>query len=212
MTMPDGSESIKCVSCGGEHPRHLSVVVIPSGLGCGLACMAPEQRDLFGLPDPDDAAIGAHPTPPYLEGWQDKPSRYFTVTMTEPFQNTPALDQEHFRYALNKFGLGNALRAGYSNPDSRIQLDIQGHPVTFAFSTYTATERLQIWVDAITPCETPRLIRGARLSWTSNPAKPQRDWANRTAVTFLKLHAPTDDPVEHPDQPLQNEGLAPPEP
>ena len=200
MTSQTEQETVQCVACGETHPRSLSVVVTPSHLACGLACMTPAQRALFNLPDPEDAAIGAFPTPPHLQGWQDKPSKYFTLTMTETPADLPNLTQDHFRYAINQFGLAPTLRAGYANPQAKMDLTIEGTPITFLFSAYTAAGRLQVWIDATTQEEEPRLVAGARLSWTENPSRPELQHANGAAVRFLESTAPRDpydDPPEH---------------
>ena len=189
MATQNTFETVNCVACGEQHPRSLSVVVVPSGLACGLACMTPQQRELFGLPNPEDAAIGVFPTPPYIQGWRDNPSRYFTITMTDCPGTLPKLEQHHFRHAINRFGLTNTLKADYRNPASKMELDIQGTPVTFAFSVYTAAERLHVWIDATTSGDNPTLLGGARLSWTRNPNKPEREQANRNAVEFLHSNA-----------------------
>ena len=200
MTSQTEQETVQCVACGETHPRSLSVVVKSSGLACGLACITPQQRALFNLPDPEDAAIGAFPTPPHLQGWQDKPSRYFTLTMTESSADLPNLTQDHFRYAINQFGLAPTLRAGYANPQARMDLDMGSTPVTFQFSAYTAAGRLQVWIEAVTQEQPPRLIRGARLSWADNPSRPELQLANAAAIKYLESTAPSDpgnDPPEH---------------
>lgn len=191
MTATHEIETLTCVACGQEHPRRLSVKVMSTGLSCGLACMTPEQRRLFGLPEPDDAAIGVFPAPPYIQGWEDKPSRYFNVstneiTTSEQPQAGPEITAEHFRRALNLCGLPNVLRAVYGTPQTTITVDIQGTPVLFAFRAYTAAQRLHIWADALTSEDPPTLLRGARFSWTDAPDKPEQQQANRAAVQFVQ--------------------------
>ena len=181
---------IDCVACGETHPRRLSVTVASSGLACGLACMTKEQRMLLGLPDPEHAEIGAFPTPPFLKGWRDKPSKYFQITTTGQLESGTTLNQEHFRQAMNHMGLGNILMAAYKDPEASLDLIVAGAAITLTFQAYAAGERLHITIKAFNKDEPPKMLAEAGLSWMDTPDKPERQRAQRAALEFLSRNPP----------------------
>lgn len=184
-SIPTTQDHPPCAVCQHQHPRNESVTISPSGLSCGLGCIPPEIRTLLSLPDPADVTIGAHPTPPTLNSWQDLPSRHFTAELTYPRSKT-GLGEEHFLHALDLVGLPAVLRAGPQG--AQVDTTLHGRDIRFDFSAYTAagSGRVNIAALAFIPGQKPEPRGSARLAWNGSPGYPAKEEAHRMAAAFLE--------------------------
>ena len=190
MTDPQTPGTLPCTVCNHHHPRHLSVAVQPNGLSCGLGCIPQGVRELLGLPNLEDAAIGATPTPPTLRAWHDAPATYFNVELSLP-KNQSWLNETDFRRALNVIGLAAVLRADQQDAKAPVIVRIRHTDVLFHFYAYTSSaERVNVWMEGFSTAADPQILGMARLSWTNLPQHPANQAAHHNAAEFLATREP----------------------